>query len=149
MQRQHSALPRSLVSPFDSYSPFHPAPDNTTIGSNVLTCFSQSFMNVIWPYAFCSQKECMLCAFSGVISGRLSVKLLQCTHLMSAKLEGNGQMLQRFQQNHSYFCCFTFKIKPLQKMDEEIQANKQSNCFSNMFLHGFKIYKYGKIKTIP
>lgn len=50
----------------------------------------------------------MLCAFSGVISGSLSVKLLQCTLLMSAKLEGNGQVLQRLLKTHSEFCCFIY-----------------------------------------
>lgn len=81
MYEQNSVLPRSAASPLDSSSPFHPAPDNTTIASNVLPCFLQTFMDIIWPSAFCSQQECMLCTFSGVISGSLSVKLLQCSHL--------------------------------------------------------------------
>jgi hypothetical protein len=38
-------------------------------------------MDVIRPYAFCWKKEYMLCTFLGVIFGRLSVKLLQCSHL--------------------------------------------------------------------
>lgn len=73
---------------------------------------SLAFPKLLWMsfglMLFCSQQECVLCAFSGIISGSLSLKLLQCTHLMSAKLEGNGQVLQRFQKNYSYFCCFIY-----------------------------------------
>lgn len=116
--KQNGALLRRKVSPLDIFSPFHLTPASTTIGSHIVTCFLQAFRDVIRPQAFCSKKGYMLCTFSLVIFGSLSVKLLQCSICqMSIKFEGKRQALQILQWNM------------VLRLMKEIQTYRCNNCF--------------------